>query len=374
MLTPKQQHIFELAKTIFGDDKVAEFSDAITRKLKSTPEIELLDFFDEKAVGNLLNDVIYNPETNNLFNSYIIPPFTTLDTRSGEWQTRRKVLDEYLGNSLVGRKGGLAYSPTNAVAGRISTKILQSGVRKDDNGTSKFDSVLCEILLKWFGFKDCVVLDPFAGGHIRGTMSSLLGYKYTGIDLSKEQVEANTKRASELGLTPTWICDDAINIQNLIPDNSVDLVFTCPPYGDLEKYTDDPRDLSNMEYTDFIKNYGHAMIESMAKKLKDNRFAVVVVGDFRDKNGFYRGFVAETINIAKRAGLELYNEMILLNAIGTASLRANNSFGRNRKVVKVHQNVLVFYKGDPTKIKELYGAIDSKLPIPGGDKSGAMLF
>lgn len=211
-------------------------------------------------------------------------------------------------------------------------------------------------------FSKLVVFDPFSGGAVRGLMASLLNYNYIGIDLSAEQIEANKKRALELGLKATWICDDALNLDKYIQHNTVDLIFTCPPYGDLEQYTDDPRDLSNMDYEAFKTAYTRIIGLSL-DKLRDNRFAVVVVGDFRDKQGFYRGFVADTIKAFELHGAKLYNEAILLNSIGTASMRASNSFV-NRKLVKVHQNVLVFYKGDPSLIKTLYKNVDNLLPIP----------
>jgi hypothetical protein len=31
--------------------------------------------------------------------------------------------------------------------------------------------------------------------------------------------------------------------------------MSCPPYADLEKYSDDPKDLSNMDYADFKEVY-----------------------------------------------------------------------------------------------------------------------
>lgn len=43
-------------------------------------------------------------------------------------------------------------------------------------------------------------------------------------------------------------------------------------------------------------------------------------------------------------GLHLYNEIIFINSIGGAPMRANNTM-KNRKVVRTHQNVLVFAKG-----------------------------
>ena len=63
------------------------------------------------------------------------------------------------------------------------------------------------------------------------------------------------------------------------------------------------------------------------------------------KTGEYRNFIGDNISTMLDIGFKYYNEIILVNAIGTAPIRANNSM-RNRKVVKVHQNVLVFYKGD----------------------------
>ena len=42
--------------------------------------------------------------------------------------------------------------------------------------------------------------------------------------------------------------------------------------------------------------------------------------------------------------------MVLVTPVATAALRANRQFSALRKVVKTHQNVLVFVKGDEKKI------------------------
>lgn len=46
-----------------------------------------------------------------------------------------------------------------------------------------------------------------------------------------------------------------------------------------------------------------------------------------------------------------YNDIILKNTNASGAIRANGMM-KNRKVVRLHQNVLVFFKGDPKKIKE----------------------
>lgn len=219
------------------------------------------------------------------------------------------------------------------------------------SGTSIFDPVLCEIVYNWFSPKNGVVFDPFAGGSVRGIVSEMLGRHYIGIDLSQKQIDANQINADKFGVCPAWHCDDSKNADLYIPDGSADLIFSCPPYHNLEKYSDHPLDLSNMNYKDFLQAY-REIISISCRKLKENRFAVFVVGDIRDNKGAYRDFVSETKSIFKNEGLCLYNEIILLEQYGTVPIRAGGVFKAKRKTLKVHQNVLVFYKGDINAIKD----------------------
>ncbi len=197
------------------------------------------------------------------------------------------------------------------------------------------------------------MFDPFAGGSVRGVVAETLGRHYIGIDLSEKQVDANQINADNFGVCPAWYCDDSRNADKYIPDNTADLVFSCPPYHNLEKYSNHPLDLSNMNYSDFIAAY-REIISISCRKLKKNRFAVFVVGDIRDSNGAYRDFVSQTKRIFQDCGLCLYNEIILLNQYGTAPIRAGIPFSKNRKVSKVHQNVLVFYNGKTSAIRETF--------------------
>ena len=212
-------------------------------------------------------------------------------------------------------------------------------------GTSIFDPVLCEVIYNWYSPENGIVFDPFAGGPVRGVVAEMLGRFYIGIDLSEKQVDANQMNADSLGVCPAWHCDDSRNMDQYIPDGSADLVFSCPPYHSLEKYSNHPLDLSNMNYDDFIGAYGE-IIGKSCRKLKENRFAVFVVGDIRDSKGAYRDFVGLTKRLFMEQGLCLYNDGILLEQYGTAPMRANLIFSSRRKTVKVHQNVLIFYKGD----------------------------
>ena len=226
-------------------------------------------------------------------------------------------------------------------------------------GTSVFDPVLCELLIQWFASAGAKILDPFAGGSVRGMISSFLGRSYTGFDLSKSQVEANRKTAKQFEGTedlfgnpfkqPQWINEDSQKLLEVegIEKKSFDFILSCPPYGDLEKYSDDPNDLSGMQYNVFKTCY-RDIIEKSCRLLKTDSFACFVVGEFRNKEGHYQSFVPDTIRAFCDSGLAYYNEAVLITMGATVSLRAGGQFSKTRKLGKNHQNVLIFAKGNPT--------------------------
>lgn len=316
--------------------------DILDLELDGIQTIDMSDFGFELKLDDIEIEAKEKEEYGSLQDEYIIPPFSVFDTKQGYWQDRKR---KWLGigiKSELGRDDELTFKFTGFIK-----------EEKQPVGVSIFDPVLCEICYKWFNIDGGKIYDPFAGGSVRGIVASKLGYDYTGIDLREEQIEANKKNAQELGVKPTWYCDDSNNVDKYIEDNSVDMIFSCPPYADLEVYSDKENDLSNMEYDDFKAAY-KSIITKACKKLKHNRFAVFVVGDVRDKNGNYRNFVDYTKECFNENGCQTYNEVILLNTIGTAPVRCKRAFNSGRKLTKVHQNVLIFYKGDTKEIKNIY--------------------
>ena len=134
-------------------------------------------------------------------------------------------------------------------------------------------------------------------------------------------------------------------------------MFSCPPYYNIEVYSDLGNDASNQDsYEDFIKIIDTAFTKSI-NCLKDNRFAFIVAGDIRSKKtGFYYGFIDDIKAIFKRGGMAFYNDIVLINNYGAAIRRVGRQM-KSRKVSKVHQNVLVFYKGNQDYIKENFEEI-----------------
>lgn len=255
------------------------------------------------------------------------------------------------GGSISGLTHGISAGAYDGRAGEPATAAA--------SGTSIFDPVLCELSYRWFCKRGGVVLDPFAGGSVRGIVASKLGRAYIGMDLRAEQVAANREQADEICTDPmpVWHCGDSTNIERTCKGVQADFIFSCPPYADLERYSDDPADLSTMDYAAFRPAYT-AIIKGACALLRPNRFAAFVVGDVRDAKGMYYGFPWHTIEAFEAAGLRLYNEAVLVTAAGSLPLRAGKAFEATRKLGKTHQNFLVFCKGDPRKATDSIGPVE----------------
>jgi 16S rRNA G966 N2-methylase RsmD len=282
------------------------------------------------AVDLFGNEIITNPLLRDRF---IEPPFSILDTKTGNWQRRKK---EWLRIGIKSEIGRDAKS--------FNTKGNFAGKEIELNNVSIFDPALCEILYHWFCVDGKEILDPFAGGSVRGIVANYLGFKYTGIDIRQEQIDSNREQGLEIldvNNQPNWYVGDSNEVLNGF-NKEFDFVFSCPPYADLEVYSDLENDISNMPYNEFMKAYEEIIAKS-CNLLKSGGYACFVVGEVRDKKGHYIGFVPDTIKSFRKCGMNYYNEGIILNALGTAMMRANGNM-KSQKLVKIHQNVLIFKK------------------------------
>ena len=268
-----------------------------------------------------------------LKNTFIVPPFSVLDTRTADWLDRKREWLNITGNLTESKEG-----------------VLGDGglVANINGGSSNFDPVLAEVIYKWFNVDGGKVLDPFGGEQTKGVVCGELKYPYFGCEFRQEQVDVN-KRYCDKYNSVNYYCGDSNNIDTIITERGFDICFTSPPYYDLEVYSKD--DMSALgTYEEFMKMYKN-IFSKCVSMLNDNRFVIVKVCEIRDKKtGEYRNFVGDNIKIFKELGLHYYNEIILLNAIGTLPFRAGKFMNSSRKIGKLHQNILVFYKGN---IKEI---------------------
>lgn len=361
--------------------------------------------FDTSLLGfDDLAGLLADPETETedetprvtLAERFGIPPFSVLNAREGWWANRKAAwlalgIESELGRGgqLIPNGGGLtskaryqartfgqdlmrgehvvgnganrskAIQTQGWVQQKIAAGDIEGGMAAGHTGTSIFDPVLCELAYRWFCPPGGTILDPFAGGSVRGIVASKLGRPYLGIDLSARQIAANAEQAERICTAPAprWINGDSRDVGKLAAGQDADFLFTCPPYADLEVYSDDPRDLSTMAYADFVAAYREIIAASCAL-LKDDRFACIVIGEARGKDGGYYGLVPDTVAAFQAAGLKFYNEAILVTAAGSLPIRTAKQFEASRKLGKSHQNVLVFVKGDARKATAAIGPVE----------------
>lgn len=321
-----------------------------------------------------------------LVRRFIQPPFTVIDTRKGEWRDRKRQWVALGVNSGDGRNEELTFTSAIGKYGnwydiRAKAKAADPNITDQQieeqyadelkpygngSGTSEFDPALAELLITWFSAPGHLVLDPWAGGSVRGIVSAALGRQYVGIDLRPEQIDANRdqwdivqkqlpttghldtdadEQPAQTTTTPTWLTGDSATVMQTQQPLKANMIIGCPPYYDLEEYSDNPDDLSNMT----PEQFDAAMLETLQqadRHLQDNSFAVFIVGNVRNKHGNLQDMKTLMQRCAQQIGWNYTNDAILINAAGSAAMRAAGPFTKARTLARVHQDIVIFTKGD----------------------------
>lgn len=230
---------------------------------------------------------------------------------------------------------------------------------KSFNGNaSVLDPVACEVILRFFMPKDGRrVYNPFGGGVQFGFITGSYGYEYVASEIRQNQCDANNALCQDFD-NVKWIKSDSSTYE---PEGMFDLCFMCPPYYKVEKYIDyngviPDGELNDMSTYEQFRDTLFQGYKNAIKHLNDNCFFVVMTGDSRDKNGAYYGAEAEHELFFKEQGLHIYNKIVYLECEFTRLAHAKRTLDY-RKFPKREQKILVFYKGDMKKIKELYPPI-----------------
>jgi hypothetical protein len=384
-----------------GEDSAPKMKEFFYKYFYDIETGEVVDLAKKKtkAVRNKRQRVKFH-ETHKLKGSlaerFLVVPQSFLDTRQGPWRQRNQMwlsLGINRSRGIEMKKDSYTIhashmrdpqfyekkSKKEAELGRKLTTKEYTDNYWDKVMTyaevSVFDPTLAEISFRWFCPPSGRVLDPFAGS-IRGIVASCLGLEYTGIELRKDQITQNKFQLERIRtkIPATWIEGDSRNITDLVArhydldpkaikeEDKFDFIFSCPPFYDLEIYSDDPYDLSTLPtYEEFFNDYSK-IIQQTAALLKDNRFAVFVVCDFRERQGIGQSipFVSDTIKAFENTGMQYYNELILVNHLGSKRFMVQKMYNCSKKIARNHQNVLVFVKGDP---KSVYTLQDSEYNI-----------
>lgn len=272
-------------------------------------------------------------------------------------------------------------NPIKKTIGELYGKSTRENTRRSDAGginhkykstTSYFNPYLCKLVYDAYCPPDGWIFDPFAS-ITRPYMAHLCNFNYIGCEIRFNEVEKIRKL-----ITPSSFFS-LPNQSNVVIENidcrafdstkKFDLVFTCPPYWNLEVYSDMPSDLSNYSnYDDFLceitKVYAKCFNLTHA-----NSFMCIVVGDFRDYSNNRMNvnrlipYTSDTIKCAENSSWILYDRIILKKPMGSAPARVRT--WNTRKVVRIHEELLVFRKTmqHPDKWWELTDDIEKYLEL-----------
>lgn len=195
------------------------------------------------------------------------------------------------------------------------------------------------------------------GGRMLGALSSKNDFIYIGTDPNTQTYE----NLQELGkyIEETTHRINSYQLYNecsenlILPNDTVDFAFSCPPYFTLEKYCDEKTQSTNKfpEYNDWLQYYVRLTIKNCYVALKDKGLYGVNISNFTLKHQKYR-IVEDWIKIAREEGF-------YLKGIFTIASKSR----RNEEDIYDKDNIYIFSKNK----EDLW--MNSSSPILSNNKS-----
>jgi hypothetical protein len=200
------------------------------------------------------------------------------------------------------------------------------------------------------------VLDTFAGSGTTLIEGQRLGRNTIGIELQDRMVQHAKQLVAAEPNTHSVTIDvvhgdssdmDYTSLLNAYGKKSVQLVIMHPPYFDIIKFSEDPRDLSNAASVDTFLAMIGKIVDNAAQILDKGRYLVVVIGDKYVKGDLIPlGF--QTMNAVIQRGFSL-KSIIVKNFEDTSGKRHQKDLWRYRALVGgfyifKHEYIFLFKK------------------------------
>jgi DNA modification methylase len=173
-----------------------------------------------------------------------------------------------------------------------------------------FSTALAERVIKMYTASGDLVLDPFLGVGTTLVAAKRLNRRGIGIELYKKYAAIAEavleKEAANTTSEQSVVCGDSRNLLDWVEPESVQLVFTSPPYADfihrsvrdrskthknsklvldnksvVKAYGSSPKDFGNLQYEEFLKQIRELMVALLTVTLPGG-YNVWVVKDCRD--------------------------------------------------------------------------------------------
>ena len=220
-------------------------------------------------------------------------------------------------------------------------------VRGKEGGLSIFPYHLAEFIIKFYSEKGETIFDPFAGHNSRMQIVFNLGRNYIGYDISKDFMGKNFRIKDNItnqcliteGMPKIELYEKDSRYIHL-EDDSVDMIFTSPPYWNLEYYGDEEEQLGERPYAEFLKELQKCFFEC-ERILKYDRHMIINCNDFRAGN--YYSYHSDIISLMKNTHLPIYDVGIVDWGSSIASCFASQ-IDERKYLAKRHEYLLIFKK------------------------------
>jgi len=219
----------------------------------------------------------------------------------------------------------------------------------DKDLLSEFNPTVAKNIISFWSEPKDIIFDPFSG-RTRALVSYAMDRAYVGCEVSKDVITYMSNKFTDLKLydddnfNVDIINDDCINIDNKYPDIQFDMVFTCPPYYNLEKYESCEGQLSDIKKYDVFMTELTRRLDVAVDKLKSGGYMCIVIGDFR-RNRKYITLHSDLIQLMKQNDNIKLHDVIAIQNLPFAT--AAFYFGARRKykyTAKAHEYLLIWKK------------------------------
>ena len=206
---------------------------------------------------------------------------------------------------------------------------------------SEFHAGVAENIVRFWSLPGSKIVDPFAGRATRAVVTSKLGRDYYGYEITPTTYKRNIEHFDKVNISPNLYMSDGTLLKET-PDNFADLIYTCPPYYNIEEYESVDGQLSDCNTYDSFMGFIDRCAQNCFRVLKDGTFCVWVVADFR-QGGKLIDFHGDTIQSFKKAGFN-YHDIIIMENISPYANFTTYQSACKRYTPKTHEYILVFRK------------------------------
>lgn len=229
--------------------------------------------------------------------------------------------------------------------GSPTPMAVMSGLRLVGSAPSNFRPMNAKAIYERFCPEGGIIYDPCCGfgGRLLGALSSKKNFRYVGTDPCTETMYNLHRLGDEIELVTGR--EDSYELHCCGSEvfkgkaNSIDFVFTSPPYFNLEIYSTDETQCFNKfpELEDWLEGYVRQTIRNIHHMLKRGKYCAINIADFKVHGGELVAFVDEWIRISTEEGMPLY-DTVYLGVTARAGSR-EFQFGEKKK-----ENILIFRK------------------------------